>query len=405
MRKLILFINIILCCSSVNLFAFADQTGTEKILRENKDFIDYINVGISNFDQSDKSLFFEIYQMHFNADLAYLQSDYMAAYRLIYNSQQKQNDYYADILEKYYLNDSKTMLDTLAPTVIKSKNQRARLYLSLGYRDRTVAQNFQAVGYATKPRLYSYKINKYLESVKLCRRSMRYALLALYESQTIETKQRIFNHLFEMERQEKNKFYNRFLSKTEKDVVSEIDKSYDEYSKENVKTEEVKPDSDAFETSEQKRSRFRDEKRAAEYLISGDFDNTEAIARKYVDDFSYKIILAMLEVMAAKPKSNEVETVDSAVSTQGNNLDFSFDYQFFKNHHIDNYERFIATSAIDGFTKQLKVVPLTKKTLPEESSKETEVSDKASTITDSAPVKDEKAVSTPVENKTETKPQ
>jgi hypothetical protein len=200
--------------SATRVMAFTDQTTSERILRENKDFIEFINVSVSNFAEQKTDEFKKIYEMHFNADIAYLQSDYHRTYKKIYQCQSQLMPLYETLLRDRYLEDSKDLLDRIAPGIIKSKNTRARLYLTLGYRDRTVSMTHYTVGEASNPRLYSYKLFKYEEGIKMARRAKRYAFLALFESQSPETKKAIYEELMKNEMKEGNISITGFLVRT-----------------------------------------------------------------------------------------------------------------------------------------------------------------------------------------------
>ena len=155
---------------SLDLHSFSDQTTTERILRENKHFIEFINICITNFAESKKEKFGKAYQEHFNADVAYLQSNYKRAYINVRSSQNEMKSLYKDIVMNFYLEDSKSILDKLAPDIVRSKNPRARLYLTLGYRDRTVSWTHYLIADNSNPKLYSYKIYKYVKAIKMARR-------------------------------------------------------------------------------------------------------------------------------------------------------------------------------------------------------------------------------------------
>jgi len=325
---------------TVPAFSFSDQLTTERILRENKSFLEFMNVCISNFAEDTKDEFRDIYQIHFNADIAYLQSDYRRAYKNVYKSQKKQADLYLKIAERHYLENSKDILDRLAPDIIKSKSSSARLYLTLAYRDRTVAKNHITVGRASHPKLHSYRIYKYLDAVKMSRRAKRYGFLALYESQTIDKKKQIYNHLFEIERERGNQFFLRFLSKDEDGYIEELNKQYYDYKPEAEVEGQDDSDSDTYVRSLQKKVRFKHEKRVAEYLLYGEFDRAERIIRKYVDQFNYMKILATIENLAA--------------ANQGTLA--GFDAETLKRTHSDNYGNMYGKSMLDTFYADVTVV-------------------------------------------------
>jgi hypothetical protein len=357
-KKLLSIVLLVFGCG----FAFADQTSIDRMLKENKGFIDFLDVCMSNFGEKERDQYFEVYEMHFNADVSYLQSDYKRAYNSIYNSQKKQTTVFPEVLARYYLEDSKQLLDRIAPEIIKSKNAPARLYLSLGYRDRATCRNFQVMADAQNPRLFSEKIFRYIESIKIARRSMRFALLSLFESRDVEMKKYIYYHLFEIEREKGNMFYARFAGKTGEEFNKELIISFEDYEKRyqkesaekkaaaptpaasQVKTtapavsETPKPQEPVFEKKVEREVRFRQEKRVAEYLRDAEFGKADDIIIKYIDDYNFKLILAMLEVLSAKQKDT-----------------FNLDFEKLKIHHSDNFARLTKPSMIDSFSSRLKV--------------------------------------------------
>lgn len=382
-KKAVLFILILIIM--MPLYGFTDQTTTEQKIKENKMFIEFLDVCVSNFaseEQESRDTFFEAYQTHFNAEVSYLQSDYKRAFKNIYKSQDINVELYNDILNKYYLLESKKILDRLAPSIIKSKNSTARQYLTLGYRDRALARNIQQIGLASRPNLRSHKIYNYVEAIKYSRRSMRYAFLSLYESQEVETKKYIYNHMFESERETNNPFFNRFLNKTDEEYVAELNREYEEYEDEygpkleeelkqyeetgripdrsagaaqtggQIETEVQTPSATVevssndpavdylYEKKIERRLRFRKEKQVANYLRNGDFEIATDIIVKYVDDFDYKIILATIEVMQAREEENELR----------------LDFEMLKVHHLDNYSRRSSDSLVDEFAGRVRVV-------------------------------------------------
>ena len=172
------------------VYSFTDQTTTERKLEENKSFIDFLNVCITNFADSKIPEFKEAYELHFNAYIAYLQANFRKAYKKVYSSQEKLDNLYSFMINDYYLEDSKDILDEFAPMVLRSKNSKARLYLTLGYRERTIGRNNFVSATASNPKLHSYRIFKYVDAVKRARRAKRYGFLALFESQSNTKKKR-----------------------------------------------------------------------------------------------------------------------------------------------------------------------------------------------------------------------
>lgn len=337
-----LFTLLILACSAlINLSAAIDQTYVERILKENREFIDFLDICVTNFAPEKKDELFNIYQKHFNGEVAYLQGEYKRAFDYVYDSQNDMVSLYEFILTELYMEDSKGLLDGLAPVIIRSKNNLARQYLTLGYRDRAVARTFYVSGEASYPKLYSYKIFKYREGVTYARRAKRYALLSLYTGQTLEVKRKIYNQLFKTENGEGRPYFSRFVDKSDEDYIKEMNKTWDDYQKETAAdtgekktadtTGEVKRDGvviePAFEGRVEKQVRFRKEQVVARYLINGEFDKAELIIRTYVEDYNYKLIMATLVYL------------DTADTHKGEDAgaDKKKDYKAMMVHHKDNY--------------------------------------------------------------------
>jgi hypothetical protein len=360
-RPALLAVAFIFASSSV--FPFSDQTTTERILKENKRFVEFINVCVTNFGDDKKEDFRKAYEKHFNADVAYLQSDYRRSFKRVYASQGEMEKIYREMVKNNYLEDAKMILDRLAPGIIRSKSARARLYLTLGYRDRTVSWTHYTVGDASNPKLYSYKLYKYVDAIQMARRAKRFAFLALFESQTREVKRKIYNQLCKSERDMKNKFMNRFVDLNDQDYINEIEKSYTETKQPVESAKDSKPakeggaakDSDraafdsvvqSYEAKVVKRVRFRNETKTARHLLDGEFDRAEDIMRDYIDDFNFKLIVATFDVLSAAGKETGAEGKAPADK---------YDYGKFKLHLVDNYGRLSKQSTIDGILDTMKV--------------------------------------------------
>ncbi len=356
-RPALLAVAFIFASSSV--FPYSDQTTTERILKENKRFVEFINVCVTNFGEDKKEDFRKVYEKHFNADVAYLQSDYRRSFKRVYASQGEMEKIYREMVKNNYLEDSKKILDRLAPGIIRSRSARARLYLTLGYRDRTVSWTHYTVGDASNPKLYSYKLYKYVDAIKMARRAKRFAFLALFESQTRETKRKIYNQLCKSERDMKNKYMNRFVDLNDQDYINEIEKSYSEAKQAEADAKESKEGAgkdgeraafdkevQSYEAKVVKRVRFRNETKTARYLLDGEFDRAEDILRDHIDDFNFKLIVATFDVLSASGKET---AADEKASTDKN------DYDKFKLHLVDNYSRLSKQSTIDGILDTLKV--------------------------------------------------
>ncbi len=335
MKQFFMLCIVLICLVTVH--GFADQLTADRAIQENKEFIEFMDVPLSNFGEKYKETFKDIYQIHFNAEVAYLQSDYNRAFRNVYESQKKQADLYSQLVREY-LEETKKFLDSISPEVIKSKNKKARLYLNLAYRDREVARTHHTVADASNPKLCSNKIYKYIEAIKVLRRARRYGFLAMFESQTEETKKKIYNHLFEIEREKGNLFYVRFISKTEQEIIDEMQKEY--YDVQTSATTPASKQEDTYEKRIEKRARFRDERRVAEYILTAEFEKAEPIIRDYVKDFNFNLITATIEFLVVNKSPIAGNTT----------------VEYLKRFHDDNYSRYYSPSTLNAFAGEMKVV-------------------------------------------------
>lgn len=388
---------VILLMSILPVYSFTDQLTVERILKENKRFIEFINVCISNFGEKENEEFFKVYQLHFNAEVAKLQSEYPRAFKILYKSQKFNADLYNKILTDYYLEDSKLLLDKLAPFIIRSKNKTARLYLTLAYRDRSISRNLQKVGNASHPRLFSYKIYKYLDAIKVVRRSIRYGLLSLFESQNAVIKKEIYYNMLKLEKDSGSIFFNRFVNKTDEEIINEINRDYKSYdieikksirqakakdkstiekTEENKKLEKSESDSKVkesdninqytFEKNVERSVRFKNEKRVAIYLRDADFYQADDIIRKYVEDYNFKIIQSTINYFTNK-----------------NEKKMNVDWEKLRQHHVDNYSRIDKNSTLNDFIAKVKVeddIDMQKNDKSLEKSETSEESDKTENV-------------------------
>ena len=323
-KKYLLPLAAIVIFGLTDSFGRFDQPNIERIVKQNREFINYIDKCVTNFNMDKKNDLFTIYQKHFNAEVAYLQADYKRAYDEIISSQKDMVALYEFILTEYYLEDSKNILDKFASGILISKNSIARQYLSLGYRDRAVARTLYVAGETAYPKLYSYKLYKYMEAITLIRRAKKYAFIALYTSQDGKTKLRIYNQLFKDEKD--IVFFNRFVDKDEKAYIAEMNKTYEEYLSETQNKQSDDNNTTPFEGRAERSSRFRKEQRVAQYILNEEFYKAEAIIRSYVDNYNFKLIMATLNVLG-----------DEASHTGESTSDKGTDYKQYINHHKDNH--------------------------------------------------------------------
>jgi len=160
-----------------------DQTMIERALKDNRYFLDFINVAVSNFGtRKQEKLFGSANRTNFNAHRFFLRSNFSKAYKEIRASHETLRDLYNDILNNRFHIDAQYLLDMSAPVIIQSRDKLAERYLRLGYRDLEVSKQFYKVALNYNRFLFSNKIHFYIDSIKRARRAKRFAFYALIES-------------------------------------------------------------------------------------------------------------------------------------------------------------------------------------------------------------------------------
>jgi len=199
----------------------------------------------------------------------------------------------------------------------------------------------------------------------MVRRARRYGFLAIFESQNDETKKKIYNHLFEIEREKGNVFYVRFISKTEQQIIDEMQKEYYDVQLPGITQQESK-DEETYGKRVEQRVRFKDERRVAEYLLTAEFEKAEPIIRDYVKDFNFNLIVATIEYLIAN-KSPIVA---------------GYPVEALKRYHDDDYSRYFNPSTIDSLAGEIKVIDtIPKKTGTETTEQQKEQTDKKEEVT------------------------
>lgn len=162
-----------------------DRAFCEKILGENKRFIDFINPGISNFARDEHLKTFRSAALaHYRAHKEYLAGRYKQTHARIRESQNILKDLYYEVLNDYYQKDTRELLERNSGMIIETKDVRAAHFMRLGYRDLKVSQIYEGKGFNHNKHLYSTKIWFYIDAIKYARQAKRYAFLAIIESQT-----------------------------------------------------------------------------------------------------------------------------------------------------------------------------------------------------------------------------
>lgn len=176
----------ILLLACAPLFANApDRAFCEKILGENKRFIDFLNAGVSNFANKEHIEVFRSAALeHYKAHKEFLSGHYKETHSHIRESQKILKDLYLVVLNEYYQKDTQALLEKNSAMIIETRDVRALHLIKLGYRDLRVSEIYEGKGFNHNIHLYSTKIWFYIDAIKYARQAKRYAFLAIIESQT-----------------------------------------------------------------------------------------------------------------------------------------------------------------------------------------------------------------------------
>lgn len=210
----------ILLLACAPLFANApDRAFCEKILGENKRFIDFLNIGISNFANEEHTNTFRAAALeHYKAHKEYLSGHYKETHSHIRESQKILKDLYFVVLNEYYQKDTQLLLEKNSAMIIETRDVRALHFIKLGYRDLRVSEIYEGKGFNHNIHLYSTKIWFYIDAIKYARQAKRYAFLAIIESQTPyadkdDFKQQTLDDYFNKPESEKLRDFDRVESR------------------------------------------------------------------------------------------------------------------------------------------------------------------------------------------------
>lgn len=183
-----------------------DQTNLGILIDENKKNLAFLNIALSNLvppqdnksktpsadgsTTSTKNLDHEYYkilrdinQLDFNGNMWYLQSNYSLSFRQLREAQSRMKDGYEFAIQKY-LEDTRAILESSAPAIIRSDDSIAKSLLRLGFRDLRTGEDKFLMGQNSSPYQYRYKIVLYSEGITILRRGKRFGILALLASRT-----------------------------------------------------------------------------------------------------------------------------------------------------------------------------------------------------------------------------
>lgn len=166
------------------------QRYAEKGLKDNKYFFYFINSSISNFgNKKDRKDYKEAIQRDILSQLLYMKFLFTESFEQIKKAQVILITLYRNTIIRD-IRITMKLLNDYAPRVIKSKDDRARLYLKLGYRDSAVAKQYMVMADNYRGKLYSLRLYRYVKAIKKAKHGKRYAFLSAIQCR-LKDKERI----------------------------------------------------------------------------------------------------------------------------------------------------------------------------------------------------------------------
>lgn len=161
----------------------ADQNLMRKILPQNKLYLEFANIAITNFgSEEDFDLFVKAVSHDFYANIYTLQGEYVKSHSEIMLSQKLISDLLFKLIITKYEPDTDALLRLSAPIIFHAKDKKAEYFLNAGYRYMGKANEYKLRGKNSNRFLYSVKINYYMQAILELRAAKKYAILALTES-------------------------------------------------------------------------------------------------------------------------------------------------------------------------------------------------------------------------------
>ena len=156
-----------------------EQRKAEKGLRDNRYFFYFINPSITNFGTpSEKEAFSEAIRRDILAQLLYMRFMFYESYREIRHAQKIMIELYRGILTRD-IRDGILFLNNFASIIVNTKNNAAKEYLRLGYRDFKSAETEFTMADNYNAKLFSLKLDKYVRAIKKAKRGKRYGFLSM----------------------------------------------------------------------------------------------------------------------------------------------------------------------------------------------------------------------------------
>ena len=159
-----------------------NQRHSEKSLKDNRYFFNFINPTITNSgSDEEKNIFTEAARRDLISRMLYMKFSFNPAMNEIRTTQLLLIDLFSKIAIRE-IENATILLNEIAPEVLKTGNKASKKYMSLGYRSADWAEKVMIMSDNLPEKNYSIKIYEYVKAIKNAKYCKRYAIIALIEN-------------------------------------------------------------------------------------------------------------------------------------------------------------------------------------------------------------------------------
>lgn len=159
-----------------------NQRHSEKSLKDNRYFFNFINPTITNSgSDEEKNIFTEAARRDIISRMLYMKFSFNPAMNEIRTTQLLLIDLFSKIAIRE-IESATILLNEIAPEVLKTGNKASKKYMSLGYRSADWAEKVMIMSDNLPEKNYSIKIYEYVKAIKNAKYCKRYAIIALIEN-------------------------------------------------------------------------------------------------------------------------------------------------------------------------------------------------------------------------------
>ncbi len=171
-----------------------NQRHSEKSLKDNRYFLNFINTTISNSgSDEEKAIFTEAARRDLISRMLYMKFAFNPAMNEVRNTQLLLIELFNKIAVRE-IESATALHNEIAPEILKSGNKTSKKYMSLGYRSVDWAKKLMVMSDNLPVNNYSIKIYEYVKAIKNAKYSKRYAIIALIETRIPTEKRNRINY-------------------------------------------------------------------------------------------------------------------------------------------------------------------------------------------------------------------